>query len=80
MTALFYEPPKGDKSGKEDGMLDGFDTKQVIRLVLIMISSSCATESAQYIGIDTAQSRLVHIADYDSSEDELSLRMSMLWR
>jgi len=55
MTALFYEPPKGDKSGKED-------------------------ESAQYIGIDSAESRLVHIADYDSSEDELSLRMSMLWR
>lgn len=38
------------------------------------------TESAQYIGIDTAESRLVHIADYDSSEDELSLRLSMLWR
>ncbi|CAO3662019.1 unnamed protein product [Umbelopsis vinacea] len=57
MTALFYEPPKGEKGfpGKED-------------------------ESAQYIGIDTAESRLVHIADYDSSEDELSLRLSMLWR
>ncbi|KAG2186470.1 hypothetical protein INT44_002692 [Umbelopsis vinacea] len=38
-------------------------------------------ELAQYIGIDTAESRLVHIADCDSSEDgDLSLRMSLLWR
>jgi len=37
-------------------------------------------DTAQYIGIDTTESRLVHIADYDSSEDEVSLRLSMLWR
>ncbi|KAG2173592.1 hypothetical protein INT43_005010 [Umbelopsis isabellina] len=37
-------------------------------------------DTAQYIGIDAAESRLIHLADYDSSEDEVSLRMSMLWR